>query len=220
MNDGVSLLPGRDSADQAKRLITRALDICRDQSMRGYPSALNRAGRIFGADFDTGIDYFAQGADWARQLSDGWFLLANLIEYAEANYRAWSETGKVAYIDQIAARQGEIEDAISEYEFPDLTGRWELIQGHLALRRWAESHDAQELDVALRNYVDGFKLLAQGFVGSSGAAALPDEFGRFARFFGGLPEGGEADWQQALRREWSNLEEGSTLVLARLEEIY
>ena len=30
----------------------------------------------------------------------------------------------------------------------------------------------------------------------------------------------QADWQQALRREWSNLEEGSTLVLARLEEIY
>jgi tetratricopeptide (TPR) repeat protein len=219
-NDGVSLLPGRDSVDQAKRLITRALDICRDQSMRGYPSALNRAGRIYGADLDAGITYFADGAHWARELSDGWFLLANLIEYAEANYRAWSETRKVAYIDQIAARHDEIENAIHEYDFPDLTGRWKLLQGHLALRRWADTHDAGELDFALGNYIDGFKLLAQGFVGSSGAAALPDEFARFAKLFEELPDDVQAEWQQTLRREWSNLEEGSTLVLARLEEIY
>lgn len=218
--DGISLLPGRDPLDQAKRLITRALDICRDQSMRGYPSALNRAGRIFGLDPDAGIGYFAEGIDWARRLSDGWFLLANLIEYVEANYRAWAETGKTAYIDQIMARQHEVENAIDDYEFPDLKGRWELLQGHLALRRWKDSRDMRELDFALENYKDGFKLMAQGYVGSSGAAALPDEFASFAKLFDQLPEEVQAEWQQELRREWSNLEEGSTLMLARLEELY
>jgi hypothetical protein len=218
--DGVNLFSRRDPVYQAKRLITRALDICRDQSMRGYPSALNRAGRIFGEDFDTSIRYFAEGIEWAFRLSDGWFLLANLIEYAEANYRAWVETEKTAYIDQIAARQREIEDAIAEYDFPDLKGRWELLQGHLALRRWKLTRDPGELNFALENYKDGFKLLAQGYVGSSGAAALPDEFARFAKLLDQLPEEVQEEWQQELRREWSNLEEGSTLILARLEELY
>ena len=219
-HDAINLLPRRDPVDQAKRLITRALDICRDQSMRGYPSALNRAGRIFCEDFDDSIAYFTEGIDWARKLSDGWFLLANLIEYAEANYRAWDVTGEVAYIDQITARQQEIEVAIDDYDFPDLKGRWELLQGHLALRRWHLTRDPQELNFALDNYKDGFKLLARGYVGSSGAAALPGEFARFARLVAKLPEDLQEEWHQELRREWSNLEDGSILVLARLEELY
>jgi hypothetical protein len=219
-HDGINLLTGRDPLDQAKRLITRALDICRDQSTRSYPSALNRAGRIFSVDFDAGIGFFAEGIEWARRLSDGWFLLANLVEYVEANYQAWTETGKTAYIDQIAARQHEIEDAIDDYAFPDLKGRWQLLQGHLALRRWKETRSTEELDFALRNYEDGFRLMAQGFVGSSGAAALPGEFAKFAKLFDQLPEEVQVKWQQELRNKWSDLEEGSTLMLARLEELY
>jgi tetratricopeptide (TPR) repeat protein len=219
-HDGVNLLPGRDPLDHAKSLITRALDICRDQSMRGYPSALNRAGRIFGEDFDTGIAYFAEGIEWSRKLSDGWFLLANLIEYVEANYRAWAETGKNAYIDQITARQREVEDAIADYEFPDLEGRWQLLQGHLALRKWKDTDDAGCLDLALQNYKSGFKLMAQGYVGSSGAAAVPGEFARFAGLLGQLPAAVQAQWQEQLRRDWTGLDEGSTLLLARLEELY
>jgi tetratricopeptide (TPR) repeat protein len=219
-HDGINLLPGRDPVDQAKRLVTRAVDICRDQFVRGYPSALNRAGRIFGEDVDTGIGYLAEGIDWARRLSDGWFLLANLVEYVEANYRAWSETQKAAYIDQITARQHEVEEAMSEYEFPDLKGRWELLQGHLAIRRWQDNHEPRELNLALENYKDGFKLIAQGYVGSSGAAALPGEFATFAKHLDQLPADVQADWQEELRREWSTLGEGSTLVLARLEELY
>lgn len=220
LHDGIDLLPGRDSADQAKRLITRALDICRDQSVRAYPSALNRAGRIFGDDFDVGIGHLHEGIVQARRLSDGWFLLANLIEYVEANYRAWAATGTPAYLDQITAREPEVLDAIGEYEFPDLEGRWELLRGHLAIHRWKETGDRHELDYALANYADGFKLIAQGYVGSSGAAALPGEFAKFAIMLDQLPDEIQAEWQEELRREWSTLDEGSILVLARLEELY
>jgi tetratricopeptide (TPR) repeat protein len=220
-HDGINLLPERDPIEQAKRLSTRALDICRDQSVRGYPSALNRAGRIFGdSDFDVGIAYLAEGVEWARRLSDGWFLLANLVEYVEANYRAWTETRKAAYIDQIVARQPEVEAAIEDYRFPDLKGRWELLQGHLSIRQWHETGDAGELESALENYKDGFRLIALGYVGSSGASALPGEFATFARLLGQLPPDVRARWQDELRREWSTLDEGSTLVLARLEELY
>ena len=100
--DGVNLAPGKDPIEQAKRLITLALDICRDQAVRYYPSALNRAGRIFGQDdFDAGLRYLADGIDQARRLSDGWFWFANLIEYVELSYRAWAKTGRREYRDQI-----------------------------------------------------------------------------------------------------------------------
>jgi tetratricopeptide (TPR) repeat protein len=220
-HDGINLIPGRDPTDQAKRLITRALDICRDQSVRVYPSALNRAGRIFGYDdFDAGIGYLAEGIDWARRLSDGWFLLANLIEYVEASYRAWAATGKTAYIDQIWAREPEVTQATEEYEFPDLKGRWNLLRGHLGIRHWKETGDTSALDGALDNYTTGFGLISQGYVGSSGASALPGEFATFARLFDQLPSEIQAEWLDELRREWSTLGEGSTLVLARLEELY
>jgi tetratricopeptide (TPR) repeat protein len=220
IQDGINLVPKRDPADQAKRLITRALDICRDQSVRAYPSALNRAGRIFGDEFDVGIAYLAEGIVQARRLSDGWFLLANLIEFVEANYRAWDVTGEQAYRDQITNRAQEILDAIEEYEFPDLKGRWELLQGHLAIHRWRRTADQGDLDYALNNYIDGFKLIAAGYVGSSGAAALPGEFERFAGMFSLLPAEIQAEWQEQLRTGWSSMDEGSIPVLARLEELY
>lgn len=219
--EGINLLPGRDPADQARRLVLRALDICRDQSVRAYPSALNRAGRIFGHDdVDKGISYLDEGITEASRLSDGWFLLANLVEYVEANYRAWAETGKAAYLDQIAARDAEIGQAIADYEFPDLKGRWQLLQGHLAIGRWKDTAEPGALDYALANYTDGFKLIAQGYVGSSGAAALPGEFAKFATMFRQLPPDIQSQWQVHLRDEWRTLKEGATLVLARLEELY
>jgi tetratricopeptide (TPR) repeat protein len=221
MQDGLDLGPDPEPLRYAKILANRALDICRDQHVRGYPSALNRAGRIFGHDdVDAAIGYLSDGIEWARTLSDGWFLLANLTEYAEANFRAWQETEKTAYIDQIAARRDEIEAAIEEYDFPDLKGRWLLLQGHLAIRAWRESHEDAHLDVALENYKEGFELIARGYVGSSGAAALPGEFEIFVGQVQQLPLEVRATWYKELQVAWRGLQEGSTLVLARLEEIY
>jgi hypothetical protein len=58
-------------------------------------------------------------------------------------------------------------------------------------------------------------------VGSSGAAAIPGEFKTFGELVWRLPEAIRADWQEELRRAWTDLpHEGSTLLLARLEELY
>lgn len=219
--DGVDLTPGRDAGDQAKRLITRALDICRDQNIRGYPSALNRAGRIFGQeDYDAGLDYLEQGIGSARSLSDGWFWLANLIEYAELSYRAWLQTRQGRYLDQIAIRAAEIEQAMSDYEFPDLKGRWNLLRGHLAVHDYLRTRSESQLGIALQHYKDGFAQIAQGYVGSSGAAAIGSEFVAFGKLAWQLPTEIRAEWQEEFRRAWSDQGPGSTLLLARLEELY
>lgn len=219
--DGIVIVPGRDPISQAKQLITLALDICRDNAVRGYPSALNRAGRIFGHDdAEEGLRHLAQGIEAARTLSDGWFLFANLIEYAELSYEAWLKTGHVRYLAQIAGREAEIRHVMAEYEFDDLRGRWLLLQGHLGIHRWEESRDERELSAALDRYADGFALIAKGYVGSSGASAIPDEFRQFDNMLRKLPPEVREEWLRHLRSSWRSVERGSTLLLARLEELY
>jgi tetratricopeptide (TPR) repeat protein len=219
--DGVDLTPGKDSVEQAKRLITLALDICRDQAVRAYPSALNRAGRIFGQeDVEAGLRYLADGIEWARNLSDGWFWFANLIEYVELCYRAWVLTGRREHRDDIAGHKAEIRLVMEEYEFPDLRGRWELVNGHLAIHDALETEDDSRLRTALEHYKEGFTLIAKGYVGSSGASAVPGQFKIFGELFSRLPAATQAEWQNELRRAWERLERGSTLLLARLEELY
>ena len=48
----------------ARALIERSLDICRDFNARAYPSALNRAGRIFAAagEVDAGLQHLDEGS--------------------------------------------------------------------------------------------------------------------------------------------------------------
>lgn len=219
--DGISLTPDGDPIERAKRLITIALDICRDQNVRNYPSALNRAGRIFGQqDSEAGLDYLAEGIEQARKLSDGWFWLANLIEYVELRYRSWVKTGLRTHRDQIADREANIMEAMSQYEFPDLRGRWDLLQGHLGIHDWLATEDETLLNVALENYKGGFALIARAFVGSSGAAAIGGEFETFGKLFSRLPPDIRAEWQEELRRAWTTVDNGSTLLLARLEELF
>jgi len=62
----------------------------------GLPSALNRAGRIFGRTTASRTGIPRQGIDEARKLSDGWFWFANLIEYAELSYKVWLGSGRQA----------------------------------------------------------------------------------------------------------------------------
>ncbi len=220
MQDGLNL--HRDPLERAKQLISLSLDICRDQAIRNYPSALNRAGRIFSyEDTEAGLVYLADGIDWARRLSDGWFWFANLVEYVELCYRAWAKTPERSdYLDAIAAREPAIREAMAEYEFPDLRGRWHLVRGHLDVHRWEETGDERRLRSALRNYRAGFALIAQAYVGSSGASALPGEFRTFAERFSRLPQNVRAEWQNELRRAWHDLPDGSTMLLARLEALY
>ena len=219
--DGVNLTPDSDPVERAKRLITVALDVCRDQAVRGYPSALNRAGRIFGQqDAEAGLGFLAEGIEQARKLSDGWFWLANLIEYVELSYRAWAATGQRGLRDQIAGREADIMQAATQYDFPDLRGRWNLLQGHLAIHDWLAAHDERLLGAALQNYKEGFAQIADAYVGSSGASAIGGEFEKFGKLFSRLPPDVRAEWQEELRRAWTAVDNGSTLLLARLEELF
>jgi tetratricopeptide (TPR) repeat protein len=221
-NEGVSLLaPDRDPYETACRLVTYSMDLCRDQAVRGYPSALNRAGRIFGRDQpDAGLAYLAEGIDQARQLNDGWFWFANIIEYAELSYRTWVKTSKKRYRDEITRHDDDLRQVMAEYVFPDLRGRWLLLQGHLRIHDWVRWGTENLLAAALDNYVQGFGQLADSYVGSSGAAAVPGEFKTFADLFQNLPKEVQSEWRKTFRRAWSQLEDGSTLLLARLEELY
>ena len=217
--EGIELVA--DPQNRAKRLITTALDLCRDLAVRGYPSALNRAGRIFGAeDLDAGLAYLAEGIEWAEKLSDGWFWFANLIESAELCYRAWVETDQQTYRDLVDSRGAEILRVMRDYDFPDLAGRWDLLQGHFGIHRALETGDQSALASALDHYKRGFVLIAQGYVGSSGSAAVAGEFTIFGELVWRLPPETRTEWQRELRRAWSQGQPGSTLLLARLEELY
>jgi tetratricopeptide (TPR) repeat protein/energy-coupling factor transporter ATP-binding protein EcfA2 len=220
IQDDVVLIGDRDQLAQAKRLITLALDICHDFE-RGYPSALNRAGRIFGQeDHDRGLEYLRLGIDAAKALSDGWFWFANLIEYAELSYAAWLQTGNPAYRDEIGGRATEVRQAAAQYHYPDLRGRWFVVQGNLQVRDWQADHDVRHLDEALDLYTRGFALIAEGYMGSSGAAAIPGQFKAFRRLLHELPQRIRLQWLQHLRQEWGALSASSDLLLAKIAVLY
>lgn len=220
MQDGSDLAANRDPREQSRRLITLALDICRDQNLRGYPSALNRAGRIYGqSDFDTGFRYLQEGIEQARRLSDGWFWFANLIEYAELRYRAWRVTGASKHRREIDRCKADVAAASREYGFSDLRGRWRLVRGRLGIHDALDSGDMNGLDAALDNYKKGFALLAEGYMGSSGAAAVGTEFDKFTELFSEFPPDVQSHWRNALRAAWIG-EQSSTPLLALLEQLY
>lgn len=215
------ILPKPQSAKMAQTLILQALDLCHDLNARSYPSALNRAGRIFGQDnFDTGLRYLREAADSARDLSDGWFWFASLIEYAELSYRAWSETSDGHYVEQIPLVADELRNLTAEFEFPELRGRWDVLRGHLGLHEVLRTGSEEMLDAAFENYRTGFPLITHGYVGSYGASAIPDEFRKFSELLWKLSPEIRATWQQGLRRSWSGEGASATLLLARLEELY
>jgi hypothetical protein len=214
------LAPGENVVKQSESLILAALDLCRIFNTRAYPSALNRAGRIFGSrDPDRGLDYLREGAERAQAISDGWFWMASLIEYAELCYRAWSDGKKPGYLLLIPAIANKLQaPEVDELEFPELRGRWDVLQGHLAIREGLDGNEAK-LDAALDNYRKGFPLITHGWVGSYGASAIPGEFGKFKELFRLLPAQTRSHWLQELEQDWSSREESSTQLLARLEEL-
>lgn len=219
VQDDVSLRE-HDQVAQAKRLITLALDICHDFE-RGYPSALNRAGRIFGEeDHDQGLEYLRSGIEVAKELADGWFWFANLIEYAELSYAAWMKTENPAYREGIDGCASQVEQAATDYEYPDLRGRWLVVQGNLQVRAWQADQNLRHLDEALALYTRGFALIAEGYMGSSGAAAIPSQFEAFRLMLGELPPDIRRQWLHRLRLEWSTLPGSSDLLLARIAELY
>jgi tetratricopeptide (TPR) repeat protein len=209
--------------DRARSLIERSLEICRDRAIRGYPSALNRAGRIFGVtDVDKGLDYLRQSITAAKRIADGWFLSANIIEYVELAYRAWDQKKERAYRDDLDALTGDVVEAIERYDFIDLRGRWELLSGHLAATDALADQNLEGLRRAVLHYGKGFTLLADRRVGSHGAAAISTEFARFQQVYDKLPYEVKSEWYTVLRRMWTaeNEQKQYTSLLARLEQLY
>jgi tetratricopeptide (TPR) repeat protein len=217
---------GQDPLEHAKSLILESLDLCRDLNARAYPSALNRAGRIFGhQEPDRGLSYLLEGAQKARALSDGWFWLANLIEYAELSYRSWIETQDQRFLRQIPEIADQLQDAEAQaLQFRELRGRWNILQGHLAVHEAlaADSKDLRDaaLGTALTNYKIGFPLVTHGWVGSYGASAIPEEFRKFRDLAWRLPAETRAHWRQDLYQAWSAEAKSASQLLARLEELY
>lgn len=218
--DGVLLTA--DPIGDAKKCAKKALEICSGHSIRGYPSALNRAGRIFGYDDpEQGLLYLRWGISEARRLSDGWFWLANLIECVELNYRAWIDTARAEYRDDIDELAQEISAACDEYSFPHLIGRWRILQGHLTIHDYLASRNENVLSNALCYYESGFAYLIQGYSGSSGAALFPTQFRVFRGLFSQLPHAVRTDWQARLRTAWTNADYGESIILlVRLGELY
>lgn len=221
LDDETDLVAG-DPLDEAWKLADRAIKFCRARSARGYPSALNRAARIISErDADQALSLLEEGIAAARAMSDGWFLLANLVEHAELSYRAWRSKEQGRYREEIDRYAPHMSAALSEYVFPDLRGRWEIVMGHLHVHDWATTGDDALLDVALRYYADGFLHMAErGHVGSSGAVVIPGVSKTFASLFRGLPANDQAEWIDHLRREWSGSQRPATMLLALLEELY
>ena len=228
--EGITILEGdkdKHKAEAERRILT-ALELCLEYSIRAYPSALNRAGRIIGQrDAETGLNYLEEGINEARKLSDGWFWCANLVEYAELSYHEWIKDEALRYRANIDQQSAEIDRVVATYSFPDLKGRWSLLKGHLAARDYKRSDDAGSLDEAhayldqaLAHYQEGFADLAKRHVGSSGTASLSAEFAVFEEIFSGLPEEVRADWHAKLRSAWAAITgEESMLLLAHLEEL-
>jgi hypothetical protein len=227
-----TILEGEDKGKhraEAERLILMALELCLEYSIRAYPSALNRAGRIVGdRDVEAGLRHLEDGISAAEQLSDGWFWCANLVEYAELSYRAWiGSAAAPRYRANIDQQSATIDRVVADYSFPDLKGRWSLLKGHLAARDYERSAEDDRLgeaqaylDAALTHYEEGFADLATRHVGSSGTASLSAEFLVFEEIFNDLPEHVRADWQARLRSAWAALPgEKSMLLLAHLEEL-
>jgi GTPase SAR1 family protein len=216
-----------DPLDSARDRIQAALGLSVTYAIRGYPSALNRAGRIFGAtDADAGIRYLDDGISEAEKISDGWFWFANLVEYAELNYFQWRRTGRSQYRENIAAKADQIGRVGEDYSFSDLSGRWSLIQAHLIVHDYVDALEAGEpadsgaLDGALDLYETGFVNIAKRLVGSSGAASLKGEFATFQLILAQLPELVQTAWQAKLRSAWAAVPDVSMVLLARLEELF
>ena len=65
--DGITIIP--NPIAEAEQRIRRALDLCLAHAIRGYPSALNRAGRIIGTtNPDAGLKYLEDGISEAQQI--------------------------------------------------------------------------------------------------------------------------------------------------------
>jgi hypothetical protein len=88
------------------------------------------------------------------------------------------------------------------------------------VRAWQADDDVRHLDEAFDLYARGFALIAAGYMGSSGAAAIPGQFEAFRGLLHELPPDIHLQWLRQFRQEWNALTSDSDLLLARIAELY
>ncbi|MDQ3790637.1 MAG: tetratricopeptide repeat protein, partial [Actinomycetota bacterium] len=212
-----------DPLRRAQDLIVRSVNICEEYAVRWYPSALNRAGRIFGAeDPDRGLEYLRGAVEQAEKVADGWFLSASLIELLELCYQTWTRTGDNRYRTEIRNREQQVLAAIERYRFADLKPRWALLTGHLSVHDALARQDHEALNQTVSTYATALLELAGKRVGSHGAAALTAEFTRFGELFQKVPGDVQRSWYAHLRKAWSARRDNdpADTLLARLDRLY
>ncbi|MFD7654749.1 tetratricopeptide repeat protein [Actinosynnema sp. NPDC059797] len=213
---------GDQPLERAKELILRAVEICEEHAVRWYPSALNRAGRIFAADDpERGLGYLRSAVDQAEKVADGWFLSASLIELLELCYLTWTRTNDQRYRAEIHAWEPTVVNAIERYEFADLKPRWTLITAHLSIHDSLTGGNYAALDETVTKYDVALRDLAERRVGSHGSAALTAEFTRFGELFQRLPLDVRSRWYAYLRASWSmhRVDKPANSLFARLERL-
>lgn len=213
-----------DQFDRAKALAIQAVDICREQAVRAYPSALNRAGRILAAeDADRGLRYLKEAIKQAKAISDGRFLSASLIELLELSYTCWADTQQARYREMINTWGPDVEDAIRTYEFADLRPRWQLVQNHLAMHDVLARNDYPAAAPLIGEFAAALAMLAHDHVGQYGMTVLDSEFSRLAGWFRRVPLEVQQRWDRDLRDAWTSepTEQATSLVLLdRLSLLY
>lgn len=218
---------------EAKDIAENALDFCQEYSRRSYPSALNRAGRIIGIgfkDYDQGLLLLDEGIDEAKAMADGWFWFANLIEYSELCFLAWEESKDEKYLNLIHNKEEETKQVYLQYQFSDLRGRWEILQGQLKVHAALQGDSLKKKDLLLNqaqiHFSTGYPLIAFGYVGSHGAIALHSEFTKLELLLKKLDNSTRKQWFTQLNKAWSQKTEGvvkdrqESSLLASLNRLY
>ncbi|WP_420642382.1 hypothetical protein [Candidatus Leptofilum sp.] len=214
---------------EAMYLIEQARYFCREQNMRDYPSALNRAGRIYElkGDYEQAFTAFEEGIEVAQAAQNIWFLMSNIIEFSELAVQLWHDTEIPEHHEKILKHESLVKtyDQNPEYEFKDLFGRWHLVKGHKA---WYEGKQAVKHNkgsaeaswqTAMEEYALGFSMVAQGYYGSHGIGALPKEGERLKHHVLELPVEEGKRWCNYFHQEWGELDDPAVLQ-GIVEDIY
>jgi tetratricopeptide (TPR) repeat protein len=212
------------NVDEAIFHIDQAIWLCNEYNARAYPSALQRAGRIYAASGRSkeALDYLSQGIEAARAVSDNWFLVAGCVERAELVYRLWVATNDAVHRDEIFEHQGIVEgmEGTAEYAFRDLFGRWHLLRGHVAWHDGKVGGQASRWQDALQEYTKGFSLIATGYYGSHGISALPREGRVLRKHIAGLPQAEAKRWCDALNEAWKGQGHEASILQAIVSSAY
>lgn len=203
----IAKLQGRRNLQEAWEDVSRSIELCREYNVKYLPSALNRAGRIAAAreQFDQAERLFKEGVEEAEKVSDAWMGMATSVEMMELGYERWAKERTSRYIDLIEDYGRKADRYEKEgFMFRDLMGRTRRIRGHILYDRYRLGEaDLDALERALTYYQDAYPLIAQGYAGSHGLHALPEELEDLGARVDRLAPALATQWCDRLKQNWA-----------------